>query len=185
VELSDDEEEVVIIKQSDQLRPKRQVDDNEDINPRPLQRQRSQPENPSTPRRLSPFSTPFDYDTPISSSPVSLLSKSPSITSTSPRPALPIPPLDDIRIPETSKPWPAQMYAVDMACGFHHIDKLGHRTKLESRLVNVFGRKIPTTTYHDNRRYWNALTEKERARFIQAGHTERGLWSTVPKASRK
>jgi len=77
------------------------------------------------------------------------------------------------------------MYTVDMARGFHHIDKLGRRIKLESRLVNAFGRKIPTTTYHDNRRYWNALTEKERARFIQAGRTEGGLWSTVPKASRK
>ncbi|KAF8953098.1 hypothetical protein BDZ97DRAFT_632600 [Flammula alnicola] len=184
VNLCDDEDEVVIVEKGDRPLLKRQIEDDLDLNMRPSQRHCSYLEEHTTPRHPSPSSTSLRYDTPPSFSP---FSRSSSITM-SPRPASPTPSLEEIYMPATLKPWPAGMYAIDMARAFRLIDKLAEkldrnkdRIKLDDRLFTVFSKKIPTTTYHDHRRYWKALTENQRADLIQAGHTPDGLWSLVPK----
>ena len=50
------------------------------------------------------------------------------------------------------------MYVIDMVRGFHQLDQ-GGTDVLKARLFNVFGREIPVSTYHDQRRHWRALTQ--------------------------
>ncbi|KAF8804504.1 hypothetical protein BYT27DRAFT_7071774, partial [Phlegmacium glaucopus] len=186
VSLSDDEDDVEIVEfqSSPSLQRKRQHDDELDSNahelgnnPRPLQRSRY--ESPTTLDQSLSLSFPH-HDTPKSFSP--LPSRSSSVTTVSPRPTT-LSLDDEVFVPETSKPWPAGMYAVDMALGFERVRNLEKKAagNLQSRLLVAFGRKIPTTTYHDHMGYWKALTEQQHVNFKQAGRTVEGLWSTIPK----
>jgi len=87
-----------------------------------------------------------------------------------------------IHVPETSKRWPAGMYAIDMSLGFHQVDQL--KTLLDESLLTVFGKKIPPNTYRDQWQYWKALTQEQWDDFKNAGRTPAGLWSAVPKRSK-
>lgn len=163
----DDEDDAVVFVEQQQMPPKlkRQREDTVDANPRPSERQRSNPESTTTTPLRQHFS-PFP--------------RSPTTSSrASPCPSLPTTP---IHVPETSKRWPAGMYAIDMSLGFHQVDQ--SKTLLDESLLNVFGKKIPPNTYRDQRRYWKALTQEQRDTFKNAGRTPAGLWSAVPKRSK-
>ncbi|KIJ95574.1 hypothetical protein K443DRAFT_638418 [Laccaria amethystina LaAM-08-1] len=142
-----------------------ELEDDADANPQPLQCQHSNLESAtSTPlhQPLSPFS-PSPTSSPMAS----------------PCPILPNTP---IHVPETSKQWPAGMYAIDMSLGFHQVNQL--KTLLDESLFTVFGKKILPNTYHDQWQYWMALTQEQRDNFKNAGRTPAGLWSVVPKRSK-
>jgi len=163
--VSDDDDEVVFVERREPPRLKRAPEEDVDVNPRPSQRQRSNTASTTTtPLRLllSPFS--------------------PSPTTSSMASPCPISPTMPIHVPETSKRWPAGMYAIDMSLGFHQVDQL--KTLLDESLLTVFGKKIPPNTYRDQRRYWKALTQEQWDDFKNAGRTPAGLWSAVPKCSK-
>ena len=135
-----------------------------DVNPQPSQCQHSNTASTTTTPLhllLSPFSP---------SPTISLMASS-----------CPISPTMPIHVPETSKWWPAGMYAINMSLGFHQVDQL--KTLLDESLLTVFGKKIPLNTYRDQQRYWKALTQEQRDDFKNAGHTPAGLWLVVPKCS--
>jgi hypothetical protein len=110
---NDDDDEVVSVeRQQPPPQLKRQREDDVDANPQPSERQCSNPESATA--------------TPLS----------PTISSrASPCPFSPTTP---IHVPETSKRWPAGMYAIDMSLGFHQVDQ--SKTLLDESLLNVFGK---------------------------------------------
>ena len=161
----DEHDKLVFVEQQEPPRLKRQLEDDVDANPQPSQRQRSNLESATTTPVRQPLS-PF----------------SPSPTSSSIASPCPILPTTPIHVPETSKRWPAGMYAINMSLGFHQVNQL--KTRLDESLLTVFGKKIPPNTYRDQRRYWMALTQEQRDNFKNAGRTPAGLWSAVPKRSK-
>lgn len=163
--VSDDDDEVVFVERQEPSQLKRAPEEDMDVNPRPSQRQRSNTRSTTT-TPLRPPLSPF----------------SPSPTISSIASPCPVSPTMSIHVPETSKWWPAGMYAIDMSLGFHQVNQM--KTLLSESLLTVFGKNIPANTFRDQRRYWKALTQEQRDAFKNAGRTPAGLWSAVPKRTK-
>jgi hypothetical protein len=76
------------------------------------------------------------------------------------------------------------MYAINMKDGFALVDSptmKEHYKKLIDRVAAVFQRPVPETTFYDQRRRWQHTSEKHRQSFVNAGHTQAGLWCNFPK----
>jgi hypothetical protein len=172
-------------------------DSNSDIEivntPRPLKRRRiKQPEEPVSPPLQRPQLSITIPTTPtiLPSSEIIEIPDSPqSPTSFSPFPLLsPIStPTSSLHSPSPTLPrrdprWPQGRYAVDIVAGFEHMDKLLQRTERSSgsvtqRLIEVYGCKIPTSTYYDHRDRWAIASQSLRNKVMDGGRTPSGLWT--------
>ena len=128
--------------------------------------QRTRLSSPTTPVRLSPVTT--------------LAERSPSIAVSSPI-SIPSP---EVYVPSTCTRWPDGMFVEDMVAGFQLVNSKQMKKKyprLSDRTYAVFKRCIPDSTYFDHQRYWKNASEAKRTEYINAGHTDAGLWSAFPK----
>lgn len=78
------------------------------------------------------------------------------------------------------KPWPTNMYAIDMVSGFKSMDKLlrNGRSNFETRFQTTFKRAAPaSSTYYDQVKRWKNAPEHIREAALVAGRTEEGKWA--------
>ncbi|KAF8801528.1 hypothetical protein BYT27DRAFT_7261857 [Phlegmacium glaucopus] len=83
------------------------------------------------------------------------------------------------------KPWPSNMYVIDMVYGFRQMDELKRlgNGKFDKRFCEVFKQDTPkTNTYHDQVRKWNSAPPALRDAALKAGRTSAGHWSLFSKA---
>jgi hypothetical protein len=74
------------------------------------------------------------------------------------------------------------MYTIDMAHAFRKVDSIDAKAhSLSARLLLVFGKKVPKSTYNDQKRYWGNATEAQRERALASGRRADGLWANFPK----
>jgi hypothetical protein len=131
----------------------------------------------------STLSTPVRENTPTA------FERSPSIVVSSPRPSAPfhVAQVHGIKlpyVPSSCSRWSEHMYAIDMKDGFALVDSptmKEHYKKLIDRVAAVFQRPVPETMFYDQRRRWQHTSEKHRRSFVNAGHTQAGLWCNFPK----
>ena len=166
-------------------------DSNSDIEvvntPRPLKRRRIKQEPVRTPLQQRPQLSITIPTTPTilssSSEIIEILHDSPqSPTSFSPFPLLsPIStPTSSLHSPSPTLPrWPQGRYAVDIVAGFKRMDKLLQRNSgsVSQRLIEVYGCKIPTSTYYDHRDRWAIASQSLRDKVMDGGRTPSGLWT--------
>lgn len=93
----------------------------------------------------------------------------------------------DCEAPRGSKKkrWPAHYHAVDIVSFF--ADVSAHP---EEKLPSVFKRHFPhatfhNTTYYENRKRWKSARESARDQVLRGKHSDKGLWSSFLKLSRK
>ena len=139
----------------------------------PLQRPQLSITIPTTPTILPSseiIEIPDSPQSPTSFSPFSLLS--PISTPTS---SLHFPSPTQATLPR----WPQGRYAVDIVAGFERMDKLLQRSSgsVAQRLIEVYGCKIPTSTYYDHRDRWAIASQSLRDKVIDGGRTPSGLWT--------
>ena len=151
--------------------------------PRPLKHRRIKQEPISPPRRPQLSITIPTTPTILPSSEIIEIPDSPqSPTSFSPFPLLsPIStPTSSLHSPSPTLPrWPQGRYAVDIVAGFQRMDKLLQSSSgsVSQRLIEVYGCKIPTSTYYDHRDRWAIASQTLRDKVIDGGRTPSGLWT--------
>ena len=155
--------------------------------PRPLKRRRIKQEPISPPLQRPQISITIPTTpTILSSSEIIEIFDSPqSPTSFSPFPLLsPISPIStptsSLHSPSPTLPrWPQGRYAVDIVAGFERMDKLLQRSSgsVTQRLIEVYGCKIPTSTYYDHRDRWAIASQSLRDKVMDGGRTPSGLWT--------
>ena len=113
------------------------------------------PDSPQSPTSFSPFPLLSPISTPTSS--------------------LHLPSPTQATLPR----WPQGRYAVDIVAGFECMDKLLQRSSgsVAQRLIEVYGCKIPTSTYYDHRDRWAIASQSLRDKVIDGGRTPSGLWT--------
>ena len=89
-------------------------------------------------------------------------------------------PTSSLDLPSPTLPrWPQGRYAVDIVAGFERMDKLLQRSSgsVAQRLIEVYGCKIPTSTYYDHRDRWAIASQSLRDKVMDGGRTPSGLWT--------
>jgi hypothetical protein len=80
-------------------------------------------------------------------------------------------------VPMTARTqWPRK-YVKSMAKGFASIDRSMEETK-EARFKEGFhGCRFVKKTYAKHRKYWEAASQQQKLRFVNAGYSKKGLWA--------
>ncbi|KAJ7191441.1 hypothetical protein C8J57DRAFT_1739924 [Mycena rebaudengoi] len=85
----------------------------------------------------------------------------------------------------SSPPWPADMFVVEMAQGFHTISTgLKNLKNRGARFVHVFGKEYRPSTYDDQVKKWKTASASLKHTALTAGKTEAGSWASFSRAVR-
>jgi hypothetical protein len=151
--------------------------------PKPLKRRHINQELITPSRQCPQLSITIPTTPTIHPSEIIDISESPqSPTSFSPFPLLSpiLTPMSSLHSPSPTLPrWPQGRYAVDIVAGFERMDKLFQSTSgsVAQRLIEVYGCKIPTSTYYDHRDRWAIASQSLHDKVMDGGRTPSGLWT--------